>query len=128
MVFEPVVRSFDNFDAATRAREAIVSSGVNPDLVQVQVIQDEAGPVEGNFWIGNGRTAGDNVPSGPLAQAEAPYEQNFRDTVNRGVHLVLVNVTDTAMRERANNILDQAGGIDPQARAASAPESHDPSP
>ena len=124
MMLEPIVRSFDQLEAATAARQAVVATGVNPDLVQVQVIQDEAGPVEGNFWIGNGRTAHGGEPGAVLAGPEVPYDENFREVVNRGVHLVLVHVTDAAVRERVQGILEQQGGVDPQARAAAAPQSH----
>lgn len=128
MVFDPLVSSFDSFEAATRAREALVAGGVNPDMVQIRVIQDEAGPVEGNFWVGNSRAADGGESKGIRAGPEVPYDKNFRNTVNRGVHLVMVNVTEAILRERAQGILGEFGGIDPQGRAAVAPESHDPGP
>lgn len=118
MVLDPLVRSFDNLDAATQARQAVIDAGVDPELVQTHVIQDEAGPVEGNFLIGNGRTAHGGEPSAVLAGPDVPYESNFEHVVTRGVHMVMVHAADPALRERVQAILAQLGGVDPQARAA----------
>ena len=123
MVLDPVVRSFDNLEAVERARAALLATGFDPDLVQTRVIQDEAGPVEGNFVIGNGHTAHGGEPGPVLAGPEVPYEDNFHRTVTRGVHLLIVHATDAAARERATSALEQHGGVDPQARAALAAES-----
>ena len=50
-----LVRSFATLERAEAARSAVLSLGVSSDAVQLQVLQDEAGPVEGNFLVGNGR-------------------------------------------------------------------------
>ena len=124
MVLDPLVCSFDNLDSASNAREALLASGVKPDLVELRVIQDEAGPVEGNFLIGNGRTTHGGEPGPVLAGPEVPYERNFRETITRGVHLLMVHVSDPSVRGDAQRLLAQFGGVDPQALATAARESH----
>ena len=120
MLFDPLVRSFASLDEATHARQALVDEGIDPDRMEVRVIQDEAGPVEGNFVAGNGRTAHGGEPGAVLAGPEIPYEENFKRTVTRGVHLLMVDVRDADSRARAQGVLEQSGGVDPQAAAASA--------
>jgi hypothetical protein len=56
-----LVRSFATLESAEAARVAVFSLGVSPDAVQLQVLQDEAGPVESNFVVGNGREAPDDT-------------------------------------------------------------------
>jgi hypothetical protein len=114
--FDPLVRSYASLDEATQTRQALLSEGIDPDLVDLQVIQDEAGPVEGNFVAGNGRTAHGGEPGAVVAGPEIPYEENFERTVTRGVHLLMVAVRDPVMRERAQGVLDRSGGLDPHAK------------
>lgn len=116
MVLDPLARSFDNLQALHRARAALLASGFTPGVVQTRVIQDEAGPVEGDF--GNGNTAHGGESGPVLAGPEVPYEENFHRTATRGVHLLIVHSTDAAARERATRALEHYGGVDPQARAA----------
>ncbi|HZF79538.1 MAG TPA: hypothetical protein VEZ89_07080, partial [Rubrivivax sp.] len=70
MPFDPLVRSYASLDDATHTRQALLNEGIDPDQVLLQVIQDEAGPVEGNFVVGNGRTAHGGEPGAVLAGPE----------------------------------------------------------
>ena len=120
MLFDPLVRSFASLDEATLARQALLDEGIDPDTVELRVIQDEAGPVEGNFVAGNGRTAHGGEPGAVLTGPEIPYDENFKRTVTRGVHLLMVAARDQNTRERAQGVLEHSGGVDPQAAAAKA--------
>jgi hypothetical protein len=120
LLFEPLVRSFASLDEATQARQALLDEGIDPERMEVRVIQDEAGPVEGNFVSGNGRAAHGGEPDAVRTGPEIPYEDNFKRTVTRGVHLLMVDVRDEDSRARAQGVLSQAGGVDPQAAAAGA--------
>ncbi|MDB5797848.1 MAG: hypothetical protein JWP36_1750 [Paucimonas sp.] len=46
---QPVMKVFDQPDVASQARDALLASGFDPSIVELQARDDEAGPVEGNF-------------------------------------------------------------------------------
>lgn len=110
-----LIRSFGSLEAATAARQALLDAGVAPEQAELRVIEDEAGPVEGNFVIGNGVTTEGRPPRGVLVGGEVPYGPNFARTVARGVHLLLVHGLTAAQREQAEALLLTHGGTDPQA-------------
>lgn len=117
---EVLVRSFESLEEAQALRERLVESGVPAEAIELRVLQDEAGPTEGNFLIGNGRTTHGGAPGPVLAGNELPYEHNFAHTVTRGAHLLLVRPIDADMRERAQRTLEGSGGVDPVARGQEA--------
>lgn len=87
---------FDRFEDSVEARERLVAAGIAPEAVQLDVTQDEAGPVEGNFLVGNGRStagaASDPKLIGANGDTWAPYGPNFERPVARGVHRLLVHL------------------------------------
>jgi hypothetical protein len=118
----PLFRTFDRFEDAERARDALLAAGLPRSAVQLQVMQDEAGPVEGNFLTGNARTRdGDIRPLGSSMAGELPYDENFRETVSRGVHLLVVAPADEAERRAAVAILDAFECVDVEARVPPRP-------
>lgn len=48
-----IVRIFDNYDAAQRARTALLAAGFSDANVRLTSQIDEAGPGESNFTVGN---------------------------------------------------------------------------
>jgi hypothetical protein len=114
---EPVIHSYENLDEANAARRALLDAGVPADRIEVRVLQDEAGPTEGNFLVGNGRTVHGGPPDAVLTGPEVPYEENFARTVTRGAYLVMVSVSDPAARQAAERALSISGGVDPMAEA-----------
>jgi hypothetical protein len=117
---EPLLRTFGTLDEATAARNALAEAGLPPDTLEVRVIEDEAGPVEGNFLIGNGRSLEGRPSTGVLAGGEVPYGPNFSHTVARGGHLLMVKVRDQAQRELAHRVLQRLQAVDPAAAASAA--------
>lgn len=108
-----LLRSFDSFDHAQSAREALLSAGLPAAAVRIEVLQDEAGPVEGNFLVGNGRPSPDAASrAAPGGGPDAPYEANFAKVVTRGVYLVVVEAEDAAHRAKAETLLAQSPGVD----------------
>jgi hypothetical protein len=109
----PLLRTFGRFEDASSARDALVAAGLPPSAVAFRVIEDEAGPVEGNFVAGNGRTESGRTPArGILVGSEIPYDKNFADTVSRGGHLLLVEPADEQQRAQALAILDRFESVD----------------
>jgi hypothetical protein len=96
---DPILRSFSRLEDATNARDQLIAAGFQAAAVQLRVVDDEAGPAQGNFLVGNGR------------EGDSPYEKNFRDTIDRGAHLLLIEPGDDEQRNRAELILERLGAI-----------------
>ena len=103
-----LVRSFATLERAEAARTAVLSLGVSPDAVQLQVLQDEAGPVESNFVVGNGRAAPDDTSA---------YKANFAHPVARGTCLLMLMTIPDDQRSQVEAALNEFGGVDVDAMA-----------
>ena len=108
-----LLRSFDSFEHAEAARTALLAAGVAPGTIRVEVLQDEAGPVEGNFLVGNGRpTAGADSLIAPGGGPDAPYEHNLSKVITRGVYLLVVDTVEPTRRPSMEALLAQSPGLD----------------
>jgi hypothetical protein len=110
----PIIRTFKHVTAAEQARTELLAAGIAADDVAIDVRIDETGPVQGNFATGDapyvkGKTAYTHTYA-PVAQ------DDVRDTQ------VTVNAADAGLAQRAAEILDRLGGLDPDpaSRAAAA--------
>lgn len=95
-MFMPMIRSFEVYEEADAARAEMLAAGLPADELNLRVIQDEAGPVEGNFLVGNGRAADDD-----------PYTTNFEKAVTRGTFLLEVHSRDAGLRDVATGIFQR---------------------
>lgn len=110
----PLLRSFDRLENATAARNELVAAGFPPSAIQVRAMQDEAGPVQGNFAVGNGRTDIRPAESDFVSpDSPDPYELNLAHPASRGENLLVVEAADEAQRQQAVTILDRFGGVKP---------------
>jgi len=114
----PVLISLPDHESTAAVREDLLAAGVGRDAIELRVLQDEAGPVEGNFLIGNGVALGGRRPQGVLSGAEVPYRANFATTVARGSHLLIVRVESEEQRRDVLDIASRRGGIDVEAARA----------
>ena len=96
-----LVRSFSTFEHAEAAKAAVLSLGVSADAAQLQMLQDEAGPVEGNFLVGNGRASPDS----------SAYESNFAHTVAHGSCLLVLSAVPNNQRSEIEAALNELGGV-----------------
>ncbi|WP_119157053.1 hypothetical protein [Caldimonas tepidiphila] len=99
-----LVRIYDRLADAEQAREGLLASGFPPASVHLTVTNDEAGPVEGNFLVGNGRDTRNRT--------EDLYDPNFAKVVQRSSCMLTVDVEDEGLRRRASEILDRYGSRD----------------
>lgn len=108
-----LVRSFSKLEDAEAARTAVLSLGVTADAAQLQILQDEAGPVESNFVVGNGRESTDG----------SAYDANFAQPVARGSCLLILSSVPTDQRSKVEAAMDEFGGVDVDAAANRASNS-----
>ncbi len=103
---QAIIRVFDVFDYAERARDALLHEGFERESVDLSVRDDEAGPVQGNFTVGNL----------PMQSAQHTYDRNYANSRQRGHCVLTVQAADSAIAASAVAILDRCGGRDPDAR------------
>lgn len=95
-----LMKRFERFDEAQRAREALIVGGLPKDEVELRSLADEAGAERGNFTVGNGQRA---------RGAHDAYELNFEDVEWSGANLLVVRTSDETRHARAKALLDGMG-------------------
>jgi hypothetical protein len=107
-------RIFEKLQDAENAREALMAEGFLRDRIQLTSRQDEAGPVEGNFVVGNSKqdtvehTEFSNTLGG---EGDNTYRHNFARTVERGMYMLVVEAEETECA-RAAEIMKLHGATD----------------
>lgn len=99
-----VLRVFDVFDRAQRARETLLAEGFEAGDISVNVANDEAGPAVGN---------------NPTESPHHTYERNYARTKQVSQCIITVAAADAGRAARADAILAQFGGravADPRRR------------
>lgn len=106
-----LVRTYDSISTANNVRKELLASGFPSSSVHLASKEDEAGPVEGNFAVGNA-DAGNGVVRGLvelLTGGDDGYRHNFSDPVQRGTCLLTVDANDDEQLARASDILNRSG-------------------
>ncbi len=106
MLENAIVRIFDGYEAAQQARQALLAQGFDADAVQLRIANDEAGPVEGNFTVGNT----------PTESPHHRYDNNYAQVRQASQCVMTVAAPDAASGKAAADILGAFG-----ARAMDAP-------
>jgi hypothetical protein len=112
--------SFSSMEDASAAVEALVAAGLPRESLELRVLEDEAGPVAGNFLVGNGRASGGRSGADVRAGPEGAYDENFRTPVHRGTHLLVLSGLDDAQLARAGELLGRFDAVSPEQKAAAA--------
>ena len=110
-----LARIFASLPNAEEAREALLAAGFDASRLHLSARHDEAGPVEGNFLIGNGkddaqRRAGFTPATG--GESHNPYQHNFATPIESGVFMLTVDAEDHAQSEKAAEIMGRRGAVD----------------
>ena len=100
---QAMVRVFDSFESAGRARDALLADGFPEGAVALDILSDEAGPVEGNFTVGNS----------PVESEGHVYASNYANPVERGHCVLAIEAGDPATAARADAILVGFGARNP---------------
>jgi hypothetical protein len=115
MTFQ-IVRTFRVFAAAERARDELLAAGFRRDAVELSVLNDEAGPEQGNFTVGDD----------PRVKGGEDYSRTFaHDPATSPVQCTIaVAAADRAQLEQADIILGRHGAhdIDATTRRTAGPD------
>ena len=117
-----LIRIFDHFPDAERARIRLLAEGFPPHAVQLDAGDDEAGPVQGNFTVGNRDTMTSRLERAINALFGGDnhmYRRNYGKTAFRGMVRLIVAVSDPQEQERAHAIVQACNGSDIEQRTAS---------
>ncbi|WP_244818050.1 hypothetical protein [Caballeronia sp. Lep1P3] len=95
-----IARVFQTMEEAEKARDALVSAGVQPEAVDIAFQADEAGPVRGNFLAGDSKTS--------IGHQEE-YDARFRHQGEVSRFILTVRL-DEARASEAEAALQRAGG------------------
>lgn len=102
-----MIRIFDQYADAEAARDALLAAGYARDAVRVSVRDDEAGPVQGNFTVGNATDA-----PGGMGEGHHTYKRNYQNVAQRGLCMVVVDAVEGAQAGAASELLGRYGGRD----------------
>jgi hypothetical protein len=107
-----IKHSFETLDQANAAVQALTEAGIAKDSVQVWPREDEAGPVSGNFAVGNGVTTDSGFDDPARPGYGTTYEGNFDRPRARGTVLLLAVGLDEEHERIARDVLSGQGGVD----------------
>jgi hypothetical protein len=105
---ETLLRVFDSFDIAQRARSALIAAGMPESAVEMRPQEDDGGPPQGNFVVDleEQPTPAVGDPNRQSAQSE------LRTPVQRASCLLVVQAADADQHALASRVLDQVYSID----------------
>jgi hypothetical protein len=98
-----VLRMYDTLDHAGMARTALLAAGFDAHQVSIEPINSEAGPVAGNFAVGNSSDHSDHSGIGDSGD----YNDNFKGVRQGAVIRLIVAVNSDSGHARATEILDR---------------------
>lgn len=96
---------FDDFDVAQKARAELVQYGFDNDAVELRISDDEAGPVQGNFTVGDAAHA---TPG-------TDYDSTFGTVAHRGNCMLMIAPNSPTQSEYAVALMARYGVSDPGA-------------
>jgi hypothetical protein len=99
---------FDEMATAQRVRDELLKCGFDPTGVRLSSCDDEAGPVQGNFTVGDA----------PGAAGGTDYKDIYQTTRQRGTCLLTIAPVDPTQAEYAIKLLARYGVSDDPAKAA----------
>lgn len=103
-----LIKVYDDFSVAQAVRERLLASGFPSSRVHLSAREDEAGPVEGNFTVGN-----KDDDAKDIRGSDDPYTRDFANVVQRGIYMLTVDANSEDESARASDILNQQGTPQP---------------
>ena len=110
-----IIRLFEHFAAAEQAREALLANGFAGSDVVLHAADDEAGPVAGNFTVGNtdqrtGRL--ERIVNTLTGADNHTYAGNYDRTAFHGMVRLQVSADDEQRLAKAAGIMQGFGARD----------------
>lgn len=115
-----LIRIYDELGSAENARDDLLRSGFNASQMHLSVRDDEAVPVEGNFYVGDAAPADPDVEAGQgiggflrslAGSGKDDYDKSFRNVVLRGTYMLTIEVANEDEANAACKITAQHGAL-----------------
>lgn len=124
-----VVRVYDSFSNAQKAREALLGSGFLPSSVHLDSTADEAGPVDGNFILeykdmDHGKANDNSVLDSTFSRDDPNEGLGRSEVIWRGICMLTVDADDDEQFRLASDIMSKFGAIDVDERTSGARQEH----
>ena len=98
-----LLRMYDTLDHAEMARNALLAAGYSGDQIQLEAMNSEAGPVAGNFTVGNSTDHSNHSGIGDSGD----YSKNFEHVRQGAIIKLTVAVESDSRHAQANEVLDR---------------------
>jgi hypothetical protein len=117
---DTLVRIYDELGSAENARNDLLRSGFEASRMHLSVRDDEAVPVEGNFYVGDPPAADQDEVTGQgiggflkslVGSEKDDYDKSFRNVVQRGTYMLTIEVTNEDEAASACKITAQHGAL-----------------
>jgi hypothetical protein len=102
---QALIYVFDDFELAQKARAELIQYGFGNDAVELRISDDEAGPVQGNFTVGDAAHA---TPG-------SDYSSTFGTVTHRGNCMLMIAPSSPTHADYAIALMARYGVSDPNA-------------
>lgn len=115
-----LVRIYDELERAENARNDLLGSGFAATQMHLSVRDDEAVPIEGNFYVGDPATADHDAAPGQgvggffkslVGSDTDEYDKRFRNVEQRGSYMLTIEVTNDEEATAACKITARHGAL-----------------
>ncbi len=115
-----LVRVYDALSHAENARDELIHAGFDASRMHLSVRDDESGPVEGNFYVGNPVDSNSDTGSGPgiggflkslIDSDKDDYNSTFRNPVQRGTYMLTIHAANGEEVSAACEITARHGAL-----------------
>jgi hypothetical protein len=96
---KPLIYIFDDLPTADRVRDELLRCGFDRTGVELTAREDEAGPVQGNFTVGDA----------PSAKGGTDYKDTYANPTQRGTCMLTITPVDPTQAEYAIKLLARYG-------------------
>jgi hypothetical protein len=96
---KPLIYVFDDFNTAERVRDELLDWGFDRTGVELTVREDEAGPVQGNFTVGDC----------PRVTGSTDYKHTYAKVTQRGTCMLTITPLDPTQSQYAIALLARYG-------------------
>jgi hypothetical protein len=98
-----LVRIYDELGSAENARNDLLRAGFDASRMQLSARDDEAGPVQGNFYVGDAAAPDQEVKTGQgiggflkslIGSDRDEYDSSFRNVVQRATYMLTIQAAN----------------------------------
>lgn len=116
-----LVTTYDLFSNADHARTALIEAGFEPSKLHLNVNNDEAGPVEGNFTVGNPSPT-DKENNGGISgffkslvgiekTGDEDYQETYQNVVQRAAYVLIIEADNEQESQYASDVAHRHGAV-----------------